>query len=71
MNFYFNLEDESWHLVTCFCGRPFAGRPMIECSKCLTWIHLFCARIKKQNVPDVYVCQICKDKETQKLKRQK
>lgn len=40
-------------LVTCYCGKPFAGRPMIECSFCLTWIHLSCARIKKRNIPDV------------------
>ena len=39
-------EDESWNLVTCFCRRPFAGRPMIECSECSTWIHLFCAKIR-------------------------
>ena len=25
-------EDEGWDMVTCFCGKPFAGRPMIECS---------------------------------------
>ena len=52
-------DDESWNLVTCFCRRPFAGRPMIECSKCETWIHLFCAKIRKDHVPDVYVCPSC------------
>ena len=25
-------EDEGWDMITCFCGKPFAGRPMIECS---------------------------------------
>ena len=26
-------EDyEGWYMITCFCGKPFAGRPMIECS---------------------------------------
>ena len=25
-------EDEGWEMITCFCGKPFAGRPMIECS---------------------------------------
>ena len=25
-------DDEGWDMVTCFCGKPFAGRPMIECS---------------------------------------
>ena len=53
-------DDESWNLVTCFCRRPFAGRPMIECHKCKTWVHLFCAKIKKDQVPDVYICPKCR-----------
>ncbi|XP_003384224.1 PREDICTED: PHD finger protein 23A-like [Amphimedon queenslandica] len=57
-------DEESWNLVTCYCGRPYAGRPMIECSKCLTWIHLYCAKIKKSNVPDFFLCQKCKTKQS-------
>lgn len=53
-------DHDSFDLVTCFCGKPFAGRPMIECSICLTWIHLSCARIKKTNIPDVFHCTLCK-----------
>lgn len=55
----YTSEDESWNLVTCFCRRPFAGRPMIECSGCNTWVHLFCAKIRKSAVPDVYTCPRC------------
>ncbi|KAG2459197.1 PHD finger protein 13 [Polypterus senegalus] len=54
-------DDDSWDLVTCFCLKPFAGRPMIECNECNTWIHLSCAKIRKSNVPEVYVCQRCRD----------
>lgn len=54
-------EDESWDLITCFCLKPYAGRPMIECNECNTWIHLSCAKIRKTNIPDIYVCQECKD----------
>ncbi|MBN3317193.1 PHF13 protein, partial [Atractosteus spatula] len=54
-------DDDSWDLVTCFCMKPFAGRPMIECNECNTWIHLSCAKIRKSNVPEVYVCQRCRD----------
>ncbi|KAG8434213.1 hypothetical protein GDO86_012547 [Hymenochirus boettgeri] len=54
-------DDDSWHLVTCFCMKPFAGRPMIECNECNTWIHLSCAKIRKSNVPEIYVCQKCRD----------
>uniref|UniRef100_A0A8C1C6G6 PHD finger protein 23b n=1 Tax=Cyprinus carpio carpio TaxID=630221 RepID=A0A8C1C6G6_CYPCA len=39
--------DDSWDLITCYCGKPFAGRPMIECSQCSVWVHLSCAKIKK------------------------
>ncbi|XP_019388375.1 PREDICTED: PHD finger protein 13-like [Crocodylus porosus] len=54
-------EDDAWDLITCFCLKPFAGRPMIECSECTTWIHLSCAKIRKSNVPEVFICQRCRD----------
>ncbi|XP_015745291.2 PHD finger protein 23-like, partial [Python bivittatus] len=54
-------EDDAWDLITCFCLKPFAGRPMIECSECATWIHLSCAKIRKSNVPDIFICQRCRD----------
>ncbi|XP_063302663.1 PHD finger protein 23, partial [Pelobates fuscus] len=52
--------DDSWDLVTCYCEKPFAGRPMIECNICCTWVHLSCAKIRKSNVPDIYYCQKCR-----------
>ncbi|XP_076862279.1 PHD finger protein 13 isoform X2 [Brachyhypopomus gauderio] len=54
-------DDDSWDLVTCFCMKPFAGRAMIECNQCNTWVHLSCAKIRKSNVPETYTCQRCKD----------
>lgn len=57
-----NLSDEDSHdLITCFCLKPFAGRPMIECSECLTWIHLSCAKIRRNNIPDEFTCQRCRE----------
>lgn len=53
-------DDDSWDLVTCFCMKPFAGRAMIECNQCNTWIHLSCAKIRKSHVPETYVCQSCR-----------
>ncbi|XP_067411686.1 PHD finger protein 23 [Emydura macquarii macquarii] len=53
--------DDSWDLITCYCQKPFAGRPMIECNQCGTWIHLSCAKIKKTNVPDIFYCQKCRE----------
>ncbi|KAJ8368103.1 hypothetical protein SKAU_G00081310 [Synaphobranchus kaupii] len=54
-------EEDSWDLITCFCMKPFAGRPMIECGECGTWVHLSCAKIRRAHVPDVFVCQPCRD----------
>ncbi|CAL8340663.1 unnamed protein product [Merluccius merluccius] len=54
-------DDDSWDLVTCFCMKPFAGRAMIECNTCNTWIHLSCAKIRKSHVPETYMCQSCRD----------
>ncbi|KAL5007196.1 hypothetical protein ScPMuIL_016002 [Solemya velum] len=54
-------DDESWELITCHCLKPYAGRPMIECSHCNTWIHLSCAKIRKTNIPETFVCQHCRD----------
>uniref|UniRef100_A0A8C9UXM6 PHD finger protein 13 n=2 Tax=Scleropages formosus TaxID=113540 RepID=A0A8C9UXM6_SCLFO len=53
--------DDSWDLITCYCGKPFAGRPMIECNQCAVWVHLSCAKIKKSNVPDIFYCHKCRD----------
>ena len=53
----FNLH---FFQVTCYCGRPFAGRPMIECSRCLTWVHLKCAKLTRQRIPETWFCQKCK-----------
>jgi hypothetical protein len=51
---------DSFNSVTCFCGKPFAGRPMIECSGCLTWLHMSCAKVKRKNIPEFYYCDACK-----------
>lgn len=53
-------ESDSFNSVTCFCGKPFAGRPMIECSGCLTWLHMSCAKVKRKNIPEFYYCEGCK-----------
>merc|ERR1711981_1394266 len=52
--------NESWNEVTCYCGKPFAGRPMVECSKCLTWVHLKCAGLRRTHIPDTWHCSKCK-----------
>ncbi|XP_026854392.2 PHD finger protein 23A [Electrophorus electricus] len=61
--------DDSWDLITCYCGKPFAGRPMIECDECGVWVHLSCAKIKKNNVPDVFYCHRCRDSHSSSHKK--
>jgi PHD-finger len=33
---------------------------MIECSGCLTWLHMSCAKVKRKNIPEFYYCESCK-----------
>lgn len=35
---------------------------MIECSRCLTWLHLSCAKIKRKKIPDIFICVKCAKK---------
>ncbi|XP_067935244.1 PHD finger protein 23B-like [Watersipora subatra] len=62
-------EDEP---ITCFCNKPFANRPMIECGTCQTWIHLSCAKIRRTHIPEVYICNNCRNstKRSSKVGRQ-
>merc|ERR1712079_136547 len=52
----FEDEDEE---ITCYCRKPYGGRPMIECSSCQTWVHLTCAKVKRTNIPDTWYCKYC------------
>lgn len=36
---------------------------MIECSGCLTWLHMSCAKVKRKNIPEFYYCDACKGSE--------
>lgn len=65
MSFVLFSDDDSYDVVTCYCSKPFAGRAMIECNECLTWIHLSCAKIKKSNIPEIFVCVKCTNKQKQ------
>lgn len=53
-------RQDDYNQVTCYCGKPFAGRPMVECSKCLTWVHLKCAGLRRTHIPDTWHCAKCK-----------
>ena len=57
----FSEEDEE---VTCYCKKPYGGKPMIECSSCSIWVHLTCAKVKRTAIPDIWYCALCKTKST-------
>jgi len=57
-------DSEEDDQITCYCKKPYAGRPMIECSSCATWVHLACAKVKRTAIPDVWNCPVCKTKST-------
>jgi len=50
--------------VTCYCKKPYGGKPMIECSSCSIWVHLTCAKVKRTAIPDIWYCALCKTKST-------
>ncbi|CAG0882915.1 unnamed protein product [Darwinula stevensoni] len=62
-------EEDDHDLVTCYCKKPYAGRPMIECSKCSTWVHLSCAKIRKSNIPEIFLCYKCKEPKHEERQR--
>lgn len=69
-SFWTLADNDGYNTVTCYCGKPFAGRPMIECSHCLTWIHLSCARIRRTNIPDEFICAKCREKGVTQISNQ-
>lgn len=60
------VDKETFESVTCWCGKPFAGRPMIECDKCLVWYHMSCEQVRRNNIPQLFQCSKCKEKRRQK-----
>ncbi|KFM59214.1 PHD finger protein 13, partial [Stegodyphus mimosarum] len=66
-----DTDDDSWDLITCHCMKPFAGRPMIECTMCETWLHMSCAKIRRNNIPDVFICQFCREAKRSKRRSER
>ena len=62
MYLFFNCTltvEEDLEPGTRCCKKTYAGHPMIECSFCTSWIHLFCAIFHKRKIPDVFTSKIC------------
>jgi len=52
--------DDDEAEITCYCRKPYGGRPMIECSSCQTWVHLTCAKVRRSNIPETWYCRYCR-----------
>ena len=44
------------------------GRPMIECSLCQIWIHLSCAKIRRSNIPELFICPKCREEKPNEMR---
>lgn len=62
-----NLDDqEAYESVSCWCGQPFEGRPMIECDSCDVWYHMACEEVHESHVPEHFMCKRCRNKNKRK-----
>merc|ERR1712012_134404 len=51
-------EDDS--VTRCICDYTHDDGYMICCDKCLVWQHVVCMGLDKNNIPDEYLCEVCK-----------
>lgn len=66
---FFIVDKETFESVSCWCGKPFAGRPMIECDLCLVWFHMSCEQVRRNNIPQRFHCSRCKEAGRRRKKR--
>lgn len=41
---------------------------MIECSLCQIWIHLSCAKIRRSNIPELFICPKCREEKPNEMR---
>merc|ERR1712228_341875 len=51
-------EDDS--ITRCICDFLHDDGYMISCDKCLVWQHVVCMGLDRNNIPDEYLCEVCK-----------
>lgn len=51
-------EDDS--VTRCICDFLHDDGYMICCDKCLVWQHVVCMGLDKNNIPEEYLCEVCK-----------
>ena len=41
---------------------------MIECSLCKIWLHLSCAKIRRSNIPELFICPRCREEKPNEMR---
>ncbi|XP_014608250.1 PREDICTED: uncharacterized protein LOC106788994 isoform X1 [Polistes canadensis] len=52
--------DDEDSVTRCICDFEHDDGYMICCDRCLVWQHVDCMGIDRSNIPDEYLCEICK-----------
>merc|ERR1712088_50004 len=47
-------------VTRCICDFLHDDGYMIQCDKCSVWQHVVCMGLDKNNIPDEYLCEVCK-----------
>ncbi|XP_024943695.1 uncharacterized protein LOC107270539 isoform X2 [Cephus cinctus] len=53
-------EDDENSVTRCICDFEHDDGYMICCDRCLVWQHVDCMGIDRSNIPDEYLCEICR-----------
>merc|ERR1719237_186317 len=59
-------EDES--ITRCICDFLHDNGYMIFCDMCSVWQHVVCMGLDKNNIPDEYLCEVCKPRPVDRKK---
>ncbi|XP_030067422.1 PHD finger protein 20 isoform X2 [Microcaecilia unicolor] len=54
-------EGSSFEIVRCMCEIQEENDFMIQCEECLCWQHGVCMGLLEENVPEKYICYICRN----------
>ncbi|KAJ8407985.1 hypothetical protein AAFF_G00262130 [Aldrovandia affinis] len=56
-----SMVTQGFEMVRCICEVQEENDFMIQCEECLCWQHGTCMGLLEDNVPERYICYICRD----------
>merc|ERR1719481_1190681 len=62
-------QDDS--VTRCICDYLHDDGYMICCDKCSVWQHVVCMGLDRNNIPDEYLCEICKPRPVDRKRAQR